>query len=383
MKNTSQLNLDFSVNYSFNVFFGSNITASLELYKKLFCDNQNNSKAIIFAEDKVSFSSPDKIHEVALTIAKMTKPELISTPIIMPSGEKNKNIEQTLKICKVLNKYKICRHSYVIAIGGGAFLDTVCFAASISHRGIRQIRFPTTVVSQCDSGLGVKNSINLFGIKNFLGTFYPPYAVVNDFEFIKSLPLREKISGVGEAIKVAIIKDSSFFQYLKENSAKIANGDQAIYEYLIIKSAEIHSEHIVKNGDPFERGSSRPLDFGHWLAHKLETLSKGKIRHGEAVAIGIASDSFAAMKLNLISKEEFYEIIKLLTSCKLPIWDKILSENQKFSEILSGLDEFREHIGGKLCLTMPNGIGKKTEINHLDTSLIIEGFNFLKKICNT
>ncbi|HRR28994.1 MAG TPA: 3-dehydroquinate synthase, partial [Victivallales bacterium] len=330
----------------------------------------------------VSFSFPDKIHKIALILAKLTNPELTSTPIIMPSGEKNKNIEQALKICNILSKNRICRHSYVIAIGGGAFLDTVCFAASISHRGIRQIRFPTTVVSQCDSGLGVKNSINLFGIKNFVGTFYPPYAVINDFDFINSLPLREKISGAAEAIKVAIIKDASFFKYLKENSAKIASGDQDVYKYLVMNSAKIHSEHIAKGGDPFEKGNSRPLDFGHWLAHKLETLSKGKIRHGEAVAIGMASDSFTAMKLKLISKEEFNEIIQLLISCKLPIWDKILIENKKIPEILSGLDEFREHLGGKLCITLPNGIGKKIEINHIESNLILEGFNALKNISN-
>ncbi|HRR07020.1 MAG TPA: hypothetical protein P5105_07030, partial [Victivallales bacterium] len=142
MENISKLSLDFSVNYSFNVFFGSNITASFELYEKLFSNDQNHSKAIIFVEDKVSFSFPDKIHKIALILAKLTNPELTSTPIIMPSGEKNKNIEQALKICNILSKNRICRHSYVIAIGGGAFLDTVCFAASISHRGIRQIRFP-------------------------------------------------------------------------------------------------------------------------------------------------------------------------------------------------------------------------------------------------
>ena len=97
-------------------------------------------------------------------------------------------------------------------IGGGAVLDMVSFAAAIAHRGIRVVRFPTTVLAQADSGVGVKNSINLFGKKNFVGTFVPPFAVINDFDFLETLEPRDRIAGVVEAVKVALLKDAAFFE---------------------------------------------------------------------------------------------------------------------------------------------------------------------------
>lgn len=376
----NSINLNFSVSYNFNAYFRRGILADAVFFEKLLA-NSSNSKIIIFVEDKVAYLFPDKIHTLSAIFAKLPTIELVSLPIIMPGGEKNKNIDTTLDICKKIHKFGLCRHSYVVALGGGAFIDTICFAASIAHRGVRQIRFPTTVVSQCDSGLGVKNSVNLFGIKNYLGSFYPPFAVVNDFDFIDLLPLREKISGVAEAVKVAIIKDSDFFNYLQKNSSAISKGNSSVFEYLIIKSAQIHAEHISKGGDPFEFGNSRPLDFGHWLAHKLESLSKGKIRHGEAVSIGIASDSYTAMKLNLISEEEFSKIIQVLLSCGLPIYCELLSDDpENQNKLLSGLDEFREHLGGNLSLAMPNHIGKRTEISEINPQIILESFRVLKNL---
>ncbi len=137
---------------------------------------------------------------------------LAAEPIVVIGGEACKN-DDTLyqKIVEATHLYGIDRHSYLAVIGGGAVLDMVGFAAAISHRGIRLIRIPTTVLSQNDSGVGVKNSINAFGKKNYLGTFTPPNAVLNDFNFLKTLDDRDWRAGISEAIKVALIKDLSFF----------------------------------------------------------------------------------------------------------------------------------------------------------------------------
>src|SRR5690606_2130347 len=166
-----------------------------------------------------------------------------------------------------INDNRICRHSFVIAIGGGAVIDMVGYAAAIAHRGVKLIRIPTTVLSQNDSAVGVKNSINIFGKKNFLGTFAPPYAIINDHFFLTTLEQRDWISGIAEAIKVALIKDDVFFADIEKNCEKLRDREMEAMQYLIYRCAEMHMQHIAKGGEPFESGSSRQLEFGHWAAH--------------------------------------------------------------------------------------------------------------------
>src|SRR5207342_647581 len=122
-----------------------------------------------------------------------------------------------------MNRVGLDRHSFIAIIGGGAVLDMACFAAALAHRGIRAIRIPTTVLSQADSGVGVKNGVNLFGKKNFIGTFVPPFAVINDSRFLESLSRRDTVSGVVEAIKVALLRDPAFYRYLEVHAVDIAS----------------------------------------------------------------------------------------------------------------------------------------------------------------
>ena len=146
---------------------------------------------------------------------------LASEPLIVSGGEEAKNsMDDFLKTLSLINDGKIDRHSFLIGIGGGAVLDMVGFAAAVGHRGIRHIRIPTTVLSQNDSGVGVKNGINFFGKKNFLGTFSPPFSVINDIHFLSTLTERDWISGISEAVKVALIKNKDFYQWLRENAQK-------------------------------------------------------------------------------------------------------------------------------------------------------------------
>ena len=173
-----------------------------------------------------------------------------------------------------MNDQRIDRHSSVIAIGGGAMLDVVGFAAAITHRGVRLIRMPTTVLAQNDAGIGVKNGVNYLGKKNFLGSFAPPFAVINDFTLLYTLRPQQWRDGTAEAVKVALIRDRAFFEWIEANAARLVERDSTAFRFLIRRCAELHLEHITAGGDPFERGSARPLDFGHWSAHKMESLSQ-------------------------------------------------------------------------------------------------------------
>ncbi|MEO6788904.1 MAG: 3-dehydroquinate synthase, partial [Chthoniobacteraceae bacterium] len=245
-------------------------------------------------------------------------------------------------------------------------------AAALVHRGLRQVRVPTTVLGQNDAGVGVKNGVNFMGGKNAVGTFAPPFAVLNDLDFLVTLPQRDWLCGVAEAWKVAIIRDREFFDWLTANAEKFPARDIAAMEQLVYRCAEEHLEHIRTNGDPFEYGRARPLDFGHWSAHKLELMSGFGISHGEAVAFGVLLDSSYAKEKGWISGAEFAVIERGLRLSGFPLQhDEAFKRDASGQlEIFAGLRDFREHLGGELCVTFPKGIGARFEMNEIDLPLM-------------
>lgn len=307
--------------------------------------------------------------------------ELVQPPRAVPGGESIKNDLMGLgSLVQTLVERRLCRQSYVVVVGGGAVLDAVGFAAALVHRGLRLIRVPTTVLSQNDSGVGVKNAINFGGTKNLLGTFAPPFAVLNDLDFLRTLGDREWTDGIAEAFKVAIIKDRPFFTWLEEHAGALRARDEAAMEHLVRRCAELHLDHIRTNGDPFEFGQARPLDFGHWAAHRLETLSAYKVSHGQAVAIGIALDSAYARLKGWLAADEFEAIHRGLTASGFALWHDLLDRRSGDSlEVLRGLRDFQEHLGGDLCVTMPRGLGRKFEVHEIDPATVEAALRMLKE----
>jgi len=306
--------------------------------------------------------------------------DLAGEPLLISGGESSKNSESAVKrIYGAVEQHGLCRHCYVIGIGGGALLDVVGFAAATAHRGVRHVRLPTTVLAQDDAGVGVKNGFNAFGKKNFIGTFAPPFAVINDFDLLTSLPEREKRAGYIEAIKVALIRDAKFFEFIEQNQTALKKFEANAVGELIHRCAAAHVRHIATGGDPFEQGSARPLDFGHWAAHKLEQLSEFRIHHGEAVAIGIALDvtySTLAGHLDVASSER---IIKLIESLGFDIWSDQLARKSSTGKlsILHGLEEFREHLGGALTITLLKSIGQGFEVHAMDEAKVLAAIDRL------
>jgi 3-dehydroquinate synthase len=267
-----------------------------------------------------------------------------------------------------------------LAVGGGALLDVAGLAAATAHRGVRHVRIPTTVLSQNDSGVGVKNGINAFGKKNFIGTFAPPFAVINDFNLLATLKPRDKRAGYVEAVKVACIRDKKFFDEIERDAEKLISFEPTAVKRLIRRCAELHLAHIVTGGDPFETGSARPLDFGHWTAHKLEQLSNFKIPHGEAVAIGIALDVIYSRNAGLLDEKSCERILKLLEQLGFNLFaDELLkADANKHLQILAGLDEFREHLGGELTITLLKEIGSGMEVHEMNSGKIVEAIHELR-----
>jgi len=312
--------------------------------------------------------------------ARRDRRELAGMPQVVPGGEGAKNGWQVVsEVMWTLGNLHLDRQSYVIAVGGGAMLDMIGFATSLVHRGLRRIRVPTTVLGQNDAGVGVKNGMDEHGMKNFVGAFAPPFAVLNDFEFLTTLADRDWVGGVAEAFKVAIIKDAEFLDFLCQNASALRGRDARLMEQAIRRCAILHLEHTRTSGDPFEFGSARPLDFGHWAGHKIETMSNYETGHGQAVAAGIALDSVYATRKGLISPGDLERILAGLSGCGLPISSQYLTRRTADGEleILAGLEEFREHLGGRLNVTLPHGLGDRCEVHHMDADLVAEAVGFL------
>lgn len=292
---------------------------------------------------------------------------LVAPPILCPGGESAKGSwAPVAEIHHAINQHRIDRHSFLIAIGGGALLDMAGLAAATAHRGVRHVRIPTTTLSQCDSGVGVKNGINAFGKKNYIGTFAPPFAVVNDFKLLATLPPRDLRAGFAEAVKVACIRDRDFFEFLEEDAMGLARFEPVAMRKLIRRCATLHLEHIAANGDPFEFGSARPLDFGHWAAHKLEQMSGFTLRHGEAVAIGIALDVIYSRQAGFLAHYQADRILRLLETLGFVLGNDDLPRE----ELLAGLEEFREHLGGRLAITLLKDIGVSFEVSEMNLEIV-------------
>lgn len=376
---TVRAEFHYSVHFTREVFRPAN-----QILRSVIASDAATQRRILFVVDGgVCTSERQLLTQIdAYCHAHADVIQNVMNPIVIPGGEIVKNSSEYVDIVRdAVNVRGICRHSFVIAIGGGAVLDMAGYAAATSHRGVRLIRMPSTVLAQNDSGVGVKNGVNRYGKKNFLGTFAPPFAVINDLEFLESLSDRDWRSGVAEAVKVGLIKDATFFEYLETMASSLVHRGTAAMEHAIYRCAELHLEHI-RGFDPFESGSSRPLDFGHWAAHKLEQLTDYRLRHGEAVAIGIALDATYSHLVGMLSEPEWSRIINVLlrlgfSLCVPELEYRGVGGNYA---LLDGLNEFREHLGGQLTIMLLERIGRGIEVHNMDPAVIARSAAMLRHL---
>jgi 3-dehydroquinate synthase len=304
-----------------------------------------------------------------------------SAPFLLPGGEQVKaGFSHVERLIDFFDRERLCRQSLIVALGGGAVLDVAGFAAALVHRGVRLLRLPTTSVAQGDSGIGVKNGINFAEEKNFLGVFAPPHGVLCDLTFLQTLDGGLLADGLAEAIKVAMIKNGSFFHEIEQQALEIEERNWPVIESIIRQSGEIHYRHIATSGDPFERGSARPLDFGHWAGHRLEKMSGYSIRHGEGVALGIALDTVYAQIQGMLAEQERDRVLSLFEKLHLPVYHPLMEKEDDSGvlEVLGGLNDFREHLGGELSIPLPLRIGEAVEFHEMSADDVKAAISFLK-----
>lgn len=370
---------EYPVLFTEHMFDAGNLTLASALRRR---EPQRRHRVLCVVDDGVWNAWPDlaaqleaygRAHERTLAWAE--------APLVVPGGEQAKQGSAVVdRVHARMHALGIDRQSFALIIGGGAVLDAAGYAAATTHRGVRVIRVPTTVLAQNDAGIGVKNGINAFGAKNFLGSFAPPWAVINDARFLGTLPARDKRAGLAEAVKVALIRDATFFQWLREHASELREFQHEPLVRSVRRGAELHLQHIAQGGDPFELGSARPLDFGHWAAHKLEGLSSHRLRHGEAVAIGMALDTRYSVEAGLLSSQDGELILSVLTSLGFRLWDEALElcDARGRPRVLAGLEEFREHLGGELTVTLLAGVGKSVDVHQMEERHVLAALSFLR-----
>lgn len=376
----------FSVRYEYPVCFTQHLFArDNPVFRDtlLRYEPGHRHRFVAFIDSNVAASFPSLAHDIAGYAGLHGEAmEMLAHPEVTPGGEHVKNDPALLtRLQRRLVELGVDRHAFVVGIGGGAFLDLIGYVASSTHRGIRHIRVPTTVLAQNDSGVGVKNGVNAFGVKNILGSFAPPFAVLNDSDFLRTLQPRDKIAGVSEAVKVALIRDRVFFEWLEASAGALRDCEPAAMSRMIRRCAELHMRQIAHGGDPFETGSARPLDYGHWSAHKLEALTAHELRHGEAVAIGLALDARYSVQLGMLPAGGEDRVYTLLQRLGFHLWHPALESRDADGQwqLLRGLREFREHLGGELTITLLRDIGVGEEVHQMDTNEILRALVWLRQ----
>lgn len=372
-----QLTFQFPVYFNYDVFITNNV-----LLKNTLQIKQNiQQKVLVYVDSGITDIDPgfkQKVIDYFDFYKRNIK--LLDEPMAIPGGEAAKRNSEIESLYSHMLCHDLDRHCCVLAIGGGAMLDAVGFASASFHRGIPLIRMPSTVLAQNDAGIGVKNGYNALQCKNLIGSFAPPHAVINDYLLLETLQARDKISGLAEAVKVAAIRDATFFNWLEQNVSRLTQFEPEATQYAIARCAQLHLQQITHGGDPFESGNARPLDYGHWSAHKIETLLNYKIRHGEAVATGMALDARYAFEAGLISETEALRLITLLESLGFTLWHDVIGNTDDNGQycLLQGLEEFRQHLGGELCITLLTAIGETVDVNLINSDLMIDAGNWLK-----
>ncbi len=279
--------------------------------------------------------------------------------VFLKEGEQNKTLEEVVRLLNDAETFGLDRRSYFIAIGGGALMDVVGFTASIFRRGVPYIRVPTTLLGQVDASVGVKTGINYGGIKNLVGTFVGPAAVINDIQFLCSLSQRQLASGLSEVIKATAVRDTAGFARLEQSYPDVlkinhTGAGASDVQQIVEIGLRNHLEELEK--DFYEVSLKRILNFGHEFGHRLEAAAHGRLAHGEAVALGMLLATEIGFQKGITPLETRNRLYRLIENVGLPVYDEMMTPQVLFPAV----EEARKHQGGNFNLVVPTSIGQAT-----------------------
>lgn len=324
-------------------FYKEDLTRNMSFWAKELLSSPEFEKKVILTDKNIY-----RLYEK--TIRSFVR-NIQGDLMVIPAGEKQKNIRRAYKIYTELLERGFHRNSLLIAMGGGVIGDLGGFIASTYLRGIGFIQVPTTLLAQVDSSVGGKVAINHPLSKNSIGTFYQPWEVNIFLPFLKTLSAREYRSGLAEVVKYGVICDSTFFSYLCENSDQINKRSFKELGFVVRRSCEIKAE-IVEQ-DEKETNIRAILNFGHTLGHALEIASRHRIRHGQAVAMGSLFAAYMSVKLGLAKTEVYHSLLRLYSQLKLPVKASSYPEE----ELLCIMAKDKKNQGDTITFVLPQCIG--------------------------
>ena len=274
--------------------------------------------------------------------------------VILPDGEKYKNLEVLNQIYDGLLRNRFDRNTTVIALGGGVIGDMAGFAAASYQRGVHLIQIPTTLLSQVDSSVGGKTGVNHALGKNMIGAFYQPKAVIADTDILDTLPDRELSAGIAEIIKYGLICDAEFFGWLELNISALLERNKDALSYAIKVSCQTKAD--VVSADEHESGKRALLNLGHTFGHAIENaMGYGEWLHGEAVGAGMCMAATMSNQMGWMSDEDTLRTMNLIEQAKLPCKAPESMTTEKFRDLMS-VD--KKVLDGVLRLVLMKGIGK-------------------------
>lgn len=325
-------------NSSYQVYFDESLNILTDLLA-----SKNYTKIFILTDEQTG--------EHCLPILREKLPSLTEFDIIeVPDGEENKTIDFCIGIWRMLLDFEADRNALLINLGGGVLTDMGSFAASTYKRGIDFLQIPTTLLSQVDASVGGKTGIDMDNVKNIIGTFAQPQAVIISTDFLKTLSDRQMNSGFAEVIKHGIIADADFFnEIVKLNNAREVTA-QHIYHSIQIKN------NVVLE-DPFEKGIRKTLNFGHTIGHAIESWSlsneKKSLLHGEAIAIGMICEAYLAKEMIGLSESD----LELITNAFIKYYGKYTIREGITEQLLEIMRQDKKNVSGKINFSLPNKIG--------------------------
>lgn len=330
---------------SYVINIGAGIIGNLDEALLSCC---NPTKIVVISNTTIAslYSSP--------AIQALQKTGVEINLITLPPGERFKTLNTVRRIYSSLIGMKMDRGGAIVALGGGVIGDMAGFAAATYMRGIDFIQVPTTVLAQVDASVGGKTGVDLPEGKNLIGAFHQPRSVVIDTSTLITLPDRELRSGLAEVVKHGIIYDQEYFDYVDANAESLLRRHEQPMVETICRSVEIKRD--VVQSDEKEHGVRAILNYGHTVGHAVEALSGyGKLRHGEAVAIGMVSEAILAESIGVAEAGITIKIARTLKKLGLPVR---LMSSISTDEIISSIELDKKTLGGKIKLALPVKIGE-------------------------
>lgn len=345
---------------SYEIYIGSGLLPRVGLWLK---GKFSSDKAVIITDTSVRKLYAD-ILEHSLTNAGFTVAVLE-----VPPGEEQKTLATAGRLYNRLAEAFTERSSLILALGGGVIGDLAGFVAATYMRGVPFVQVPTTLLAMVDSSIGGKTAVDHGSLKNMIGAFYQPKMVVADVDTLKTLPKVELSNGMAEIIKHAVTRDKEFFDYLKENMTAAMSFNTGVLQDIIEKNARIKGQ--VVETDEKESGLRTMLNYGHTVGHAVETVMDFRIKHGQAVAIGMMAAAKISARLGFIREEEVNQLELLIHEAGLPVRVPEFNREEK-EKLLEAIRHDKKVLDGKIRFVLLKSLGNAIISDKVDTGLIGE-----------